>query len=174
MWYGVLCGKCGSMWNIVELWWCDVECITHCHCISHLTTLPPHFTSHRQFYIKHHLWHSKPHHIPRHTIIPHHITHFVSHQHLSHTAIPLRNTIFKSHHIGHIMHHTTSRIAPHLTLVMYNIMPHSMYSMLHSDHTKYWPHHLCIAPPHNTTFYTLHRIPQAPHLASFHHICDRT
>ena len=114
-----------------------MECITHCHCISHII---PHQTLT--------VSDSKPHHIPRHTIIPHHITHFVSHQHLSHTAIPLRNTIFKSHHIGHIMHHTTSRIAPHLTLVMYNIMPHSMYSMLHSDHTKYWPHHLCIAPPY--------------------------
>ena len=37
MWYCVLCRKC-FMWNIVDLWWWYVECITHCHCISHLIT----------------------------------------------------------------------------------------------------------------------------------------
>ena len=46
MWCAVLCRKCrGWMWN-VNLWWWDVECITHGHCISHLITLPPHFTLH--------------------------------------------------------------------------------------------------------------------------------
>ena len=52
----VLCRKCGLMWNIVELWWWNVECIIHCHCISHLiTSLPPHFTDIASFHIKHHL-----------------------------------------------------------------------------------------------------------------------
>ena len=44
----------------------------------------------------------------------------------------------------------TFRIAPHFTLLTYHITPHS-------DHTIYWPHHLC-APPHLASHHMLHNI----------------
>ena len=76
---------------------------------------------------------------------------------LLHFTIPY----FKSHHLGH-MHHTT-RIAPpsRNTDVPHNATFHVLHATSVSDHTIYWPHHLCIALATSriTTFYTtLHRI----------------
>ena len=152
MWDVVWCAV-PEMWfdvKIVEQWWWDVECITHRTTSHHSTTfyIAP-------FHINHHLWlYSKPHHIPRQTIIPHHITHFISHQHLSQHTIPFCNTIFQitvsatlyaSHHISHWTPF-------HIT---YHIMPHSMYSTAH-----FRSHHilatLCIAPPHLTSHHIFH------------------
>ena len=136
VWY-VCCAGIVLLWNIVELWWWDVECITHCHCISHLITTTFYIAS---FHIKHHLWHySKPHPIPRHTIIPHHIAHFISHQHLSqHTSNSIsRIAPHFSHSMCHItprfmysrdtMHRTTT-VSHHTTSVLHNIASHFTYS----------------------------------------------
>ena len=118
--------------------------------------------------------------IPNHTTF--HVTPFLTTSHISyHTSTSSRSTLFhfaipyfKSYHIGHIMNHTTNitHWTPfHITDVPHNATFHVLHATTVSDHTIYWPHHLCIALPHLTTFYTtLHRISHAPHLASFHHI----
>ena len=142
-----------------------MECITHCHCISHLIVSLPHFTSHHS--TSNAISDIKLHRIPCRTIIPHRITHFISHS-------TSRSTLF--HHTNHIVHRTTSRIAPssisHYRLT-YHVTPHSMYSTPNSDNAIYWPHHLsashhhishhttilhishsCIIPPHLTVMVT--------------------
>ena len=91
----------------------------------------------------------------------HHLTHFISHQHLSRHTIPLYNTIFeKSHHIGHIMHRRTtdgSHCTPfHIADVPHNATFHVLHATSVSDHTIYWPHHLCIAPSHLAPHFTQH------------------
>ena len=174
IWWCEMCGvRCGLMWNSGELRWWDVECITHCHCISHII---PHQTLT--------VSDSKPHHIPRHTIIPHHITDFITHQHLSqhtgYSTIPY----FKAHHwyrpqlcttphlalhpishyvlhnatlhvlhatfqitpyIGQIMHRTTtSRNTPHFT-------QHSTASCITASFHHIWPWSHPI--PHPTTMF---------------------
>ena len=70
-----------------------------------------------------------------------------------HTAIPLHNTVFKSHHIGHIMYHTTSRIAPHFTLLTYHIP----CTPCHIQITPYTGHIIC-ASHHHITHHILHNI----------------
>ena len=124
------------MWNIVELWWWDVECIT----------LPLHLAPHHitttfyiaPFHIKHHLWH-----IPNHTTV--HITpSFLTMSHISYRTSTSRSTLyhfaipyFKSHRIGHIMHHTTdiSHCTPfRITDVPYNATFHVLHATLISHH----------------------------------------
>ena len=126
-----------------------MECITHCHCISHLITsfhhilhcIIPHQTPS--------LTYSKPHHIPCHTIILHHITPCVSHQHISQHIMPLCNTIFQiaatyaSRHISHPISH----YIPHNTT----------FHVLHATFrvTTHWPHYASHHILHRTTFYTM-------------------
>ena len=134
------------MWNIVELWWWDVECITH-------------FTLHHSTSNIDHLWHySKPHHIPRHTIIPHHITPSPLAAHYS----TLQYHWYRPH-----MHRTTSVSHCILFYITFHIKPHSMYSTPH-----FRSHHilatLCITPhftQHSgTAFHLLHNRIIPPHL----------
>ena len=105
----------------------------------------------------HHIWrYSKPHHIPRHTIgsqSPYRTFHIAPTPLAAHYSTLQYHIGFKSHHIGHIMHHTiSSRTAPHFHIpdVPHNATFHVLYI---SDHTIYWPHHLCIAPPPHFTRY---------------------
>ena len=145
MWYGVLCQK-----------WFDVECITHCHCISHLiASLPPHFIVHHS--IPYLTFQATPHSTD---VTPSFLT--ISNQYHSHQTIPLCNTILQiapywPHHILHCTPFSHQ-------LLTYHTTPHFMYSTPH----------LCIEPPHlshHTRFYKLHRISHAPHiLHSLHHI----
>ena len=142
-WDGVWCAV-PEMWFDVKLLSCsrwDVECTTHCHCISHhITATTFYIASHKR-----HLWHySKPHHIPRRTIIPHHLAHFISHQHLSQHAIPLCNTIFQNapYRPHHASHHWPLALHP-ISLYRRTITPQSMHSTPHQFQiTPYiGPHH---------------------------------
>ena len=133
-----------------------LERVTHCHCIvSHPITLLPHFTLHHS--TSNTISDIIPNHttVPHHTIIHHHITPAPqSRSTLFHFAIPC----FKSHHIGHIMHHTTSRTAPHfhITDVPYNATfqttPYIIYASHHHFAQDIAPHFTCstscIIPPH--------------------------
>ena len=148
-----------------------MECTTPGHCrISHLITLPPHFT------LAHSTSNTISDVIPSHatlhvtpSVLGHRIAHFISHQHLSqHTYSTLQYHIgFKSHHICHIMHRTiSSRTAPHfhIPVVAHNATLHVFHTIFQI--TRYIDH-----ISHRTTFYTiLRRISHAPHLASLHHI----
>ena len=144
MWYGVLCRKCrGWMWNI-NLWWWDVECITRGRCISHLITLPPHFTLHHS--TSNAVWHSKPHHIPsRQFLTISHISYRTntSRSTLFHFAIPYRFQIspYRPHYASH----------PIFTFLTYHITPHSTYSTPH-----FRSHHILATSFIRTTFYTRH------------------
>ena len=166
---------CGMMWDVV---WCavpemcrfdvkccwDVEYITHCHCIWHI--IPPSL----------------------HCIIPHqtpsltlfqtiHVTpSFLTVSHISYHTSTSRSTLFhfaipyfKSHRIGHIMHHTTSRIAPyftssyvphsttfHVVPATFHIPPYIGHIMRHTTTSRITPHFT----------HCRHRILHA----SFHHI----
>ena len=113
----------------------------------------------------------------------HHLTHFISHQHISRHTIPLYNTIFeKSHHIGHIMHRRTtdgSHCTPvHIADVPHNATVHVLHATSVSDHTIYWPHHLCIAPSHLAPHFTYspsciippHRTVITPNSTSHYHV----
>ena len=145
----------------------------------HTTLRPPHFTLHHST-SKRHLWQlfqTTPHSTSHHSSASSHISYRTSSSRgtLFHFAIPY----FKSHHIGHIMHHTTdiSLCTPfHITCVPHNTTFHELHATI-SDHTIYWPHHLCIAPPHLAPHFTQHCI--AFHmLPILHHSttpdCDHT
>ena len=128
-----------------------MECITH-------------FTLHHSTSNIDHLWHySKPHNIPRHTIISHHITHYISHQHGSQHTIPLCNTT----DIGHIMQRTTSVSHCILFHITFHITPHSMYSTPHFRSHRILAT-LCITPHftqhRGTAFHLLHNHIIPPHL----------
>ena len=144
-----------------------MECITHCHCISHLIT--SHYGHHILHCIiphrvKRHLWHySKPHHIPRH-IIPQSSHTF----HIAPAPLAAHYSTLQYHSSNRTISATlcitplTSRIAPHYTLQTYHITPHSMYSTTHQFQiTPYIGH---TAPPHLAPHFTQHCT------ASFHHI----
>ena len=145
-----------------------MECTTPSHCRT---------SSHHYHHILHWLI---PHQTPSLTLFqatPHSTSHHQFCHHIAPTPLAHYSTLqyhigFKSHHIGHIMHHTiSSRAAPHFHIP--DVPQHHIPCTLRhiSDHTIYWPHHLCITTTSRTTFYTiLHRISHAPHLASFHHI----
>ena len=84
-----------------------------------------------------------------------HIAHFASQQQLaahcySTSQHRIQSAPYRPHYVSHHISHCTPF---HITDV-----PHSMYSMPYSDHTIYWPHHLCIAPPHNASHHILHNI----------------
>ena len=116
----------------------DVECITHC--ISHLvTSRPPHFTLH---YSTSNAAISGI--IPNHTTF--HVTPFLTISHISYrtsTSSPLCIPYLKSHILATLcITSLTSRTAPHFHITD---VPHNATSV--SDHTIYWPHHLCITPP---------------------------
>ena len=132
-----------------------MECITHGHCISHLVTLPPHFTLH-------HSTSNAISDIPSHTtfqvshtiISSHHIAHFISHQHLSQHTIPLCNTIS----VSNLTISATLCIAPHrlalhpiFTFLTDHITPRSMYSTPH-----FRSRHILATSFIRTTFYTRH------------------
>ena len=130
------------------MWWWYVECITHCHCISHLiTSLPPHQTPLFQ------------------------TTYSTSHHHSSfyHSA-PLAahwlcNTVFQiAPYLPHYASHHW-----HFTLLTYHVTPHSMYSTQHQFQITPFIGHIIYASHHKPHYTTLHHIPHAPHLASFHH-----
>ena len=125
--------------GLAELWLWYGECITHCHCISHLvTSLPPHQTPSLTFQT-----------ISRHTIISPYITRFISHQHLSQYTIPLCNTIFQI---------ATTSATFHMTDVPHNATFHVLHAASVSDHI-YWP--VSYAPHYKTLFHIS--------VASFHH-----
>ena len=120
----------------------DVECITHC--ISHLvTSRPPHFTLH---YSTSNAAISGI--IPNHTTF--HVTPFLTISHISYrtsTSSPLCIPYLKSHILATLcITSLTSRTAPHFHITD---VPHNATSV--SDHTIYWPHHLCITPPPATS-----------------------
>ena len=168
--YGVLCRKCGPMWN-TELWWWDTECITlPLHLAPHHVTTPFYIAS----FHKHHLWHySEPHHSPHHTIIPHRVAHFISHQHLSQHTISLCTTIFQiAPYVSHVHHPTdVSHCTPfHITGVPYNATFHVLHVTLISHHILATSFVHRTTTPRTTFYTTLHRISHAEHLASFHHI----
>ena len=158
-----------EMWfdvKIVELWWSNVEWISHRTSSHHSTTF--YIAS---FHIKHHLSHySKPHHIPRQTI-PHHITYFISHQHLYSIL---------QYYISNCTVSATLCSTPHVAMhPISHYIPHK--ATCHALHGTfqiiYWPycalhHHIS----HRTTF-SRHNV--APNytcrsisciIASFHHI----
>ena len=144
MWNDVRCGMVCCARNVVRceiLLSCGMYNTLPLH-LAPITTLPPHFALHHStsntvtisgIQVTPHWFH-----ITSSVLTITHISyHSTSCSTLFHFAIPY----FKSHHIGHIMHHTASRIAPgHFTLLTYHIAPHSMYSMPHSDNAIYWPH----------------------------------
>ena len=121
-----------------------MECITHCHCMSHLTTsLPPHFISrHSTSNAISDIFQTTPHSMSHHHSSPYHT--FRITQHLSQHTIPLCNTIFQNRTISHCTRH--------FTLLTYHITPHSMYS---TPQNIYWPHlsasHHHIASHHTFT-----------------------
>ena len=175
-----------------------MECITHCHCISHLITsfhhilhcIIPHQRPFLTFQTAPH-----PHSSPYHTS--------TSRSTLFHFALPY----FKSHRIGHIMHHTTSRIAPYFTssCVPHNTTLHVLHATFHippyighimhrpttSRITPHFTHctafhmplhilHSCIIPPHLTVitpsytshYHISHNI--SHHISVHHHILHPT
>ena len=164
MWWDVVWCAVPEMWfdvKIVELWWWDVECISHRTSSHHSTTF--YIAS---FHIKHHLWHySKPHHIPRQTI-PHHITHFISHQHLYSILQYYISNCTVSATLGitpHVALHPISRYIPHkatfhVLQATFQIAPwytgHIMHcTTISASHHVLMTHrilHNCIIPPHLT------------------------
>ena len=143
-----------------------MECITHCHCISHLIT--SHYGHHILHCIiphrvKRHLWHySKPHHIPRH-IIPQSSHTF----HIAPAPLAAHYSTLQYHISNRTISATlcitplTSRIAPHFTLQTYhNATVHVLHATSVSDHTIYWATSLIFAPPHFTQHCTaFHMLP---------------
>ena len=108
-----------------------------------IASLPPHFTLHlstsntiSDIIPSHTTFHVTPSSVLT-------ISHISYRHRASHYSSLQYHIGLKSHHIGHIMHHTTSSgTAPHF---------HIPCTLRHiSDHAIYWPHHLCIAPPHFT------------------------
>ena len=141
----------GNVWFDVNLWWWDVACITRCHCISHLITLPPHFTLH------HSTSNAVSGIIPNHTIIPHHITPTPLAQYST-----LQYHISKLPHVSAtVMHPVAPHLALHPILHMYHITPHAMYSMPHFRSRRIVLATLCIAP-HFASHFT-------QHCTAFHH-----
>ena len=145
-----------------------MECITQ-HYHHNLYRIIPHQTSS--------LTYSRPHRIPRHTIIPpHHITHFILHSAsrstLFHFAIPyFKIAPYWPHYASRRISHCTR----HFTLLTYRLTLHSMYTPRHIERIPIGH----VIDQHSTTTYritphfhtTLHRgISHVPHLASFHHI----
>jgi len=138
-----------------------VECITHCHCISHLTTsLPPHFISrHSTSNPISDIFQTTPHSMSHHHSSPYH-TFRITAPLAAHYST-LQYHISKSHHIA--LHPTF-----HITDVPHNATFHVLHATEYILATF-----ISIAPPHRITphFYTtLHSISHVPHLASFHHI----
>ena len=139
-----------------------MECITHCHCISHLiTSLPPHQTPLFQ------------------------TTYSTSHHHSSFYHSAPRSTLTLQYRISNRTVSATLCITPltfHITDVPRNATFHVLHAASVSDHTIYWPHHLCIAPqtalhniaPHSTCSTSCIIPPQLtdhtiPHRTSEHH-----
>ena len=127
-------------------------CTTPGHCrISHLITLPPHFT------LAHSTSNTISDVIPSHTtfhvaptVLSHHIAHFISYQHLSQHTIPLCNTISVSNRT----------ISATLCITLYHTAPH-----FHIPDV-----------PHNATFHVLYAIFQITryidHISSHHILHD--
>ena len=145
-----------------------MECITRCHCISHLITLPPHFTLH------HSTSSNTISDIPSHTTfqvtpssvltISHISYHNTSRSTLFHFAIPYRLQIspYRPHRLA---------LHPIFTFLTDHITPRSMYSTPHfrsRDILATFMHRTTISS-HHISHKTLHRISHAPQLASFHH-----
>ena len=145
MWSDVRCGMVCCAGNVVRCeillsgsrW--DVECITHCHCISHL--IASHYGHHILYCIISHqtpslaLFQTTPHSTSHHHSSPSHTFHIA--------PAPLAEHYSTLQY--HISNHTisatlcitplASRIAPHYTLQTYHIRLHATSV---SDHTIYW------------------------------------
>ena len=163
MWNDVRCGMvccagCGIL--SCSLW--DVECIMHCHCISHHITLrPPHFTLHHSTSSQLALFQTTPHSTSHHSSPPRtfHIT-----------PAPLVAAHYSTLQY-HISNRTTSatlwitpltsRIGPHFTLLTYHITPHSMYSTPQQFPITPYIGHIIYASLYHISHHILHNI--APH-----------
>ena len=95
---------------------------------------------------------------------PHHT---ISHQHLSQHTIPLCNNIFQiaAYRPQYASHHWRLALHP-ISYYWRTTWRHIPCTRRHiSDHTLYWPHHLC-TPPHLAPHFTQDIAPHshAPHL----------
>ena len=139
------------------LW--DVECIMHCHCISHHITLrPPHFTLHHSTSSQLALFQTTPHSTSHHSSPPRtfHITpaplvaaHYSTLQyHISNRTTSATLCITP----------LTSRIGPHFTLLTYHITPHSMYSTPQQFPITPYIGHIIYASLYHISHHILHNI----------------
>ena len=152
MWNEVWCAV-PKMWFDVKYSW-DVECITCCHCISHLIASLPHFTLH-------HSTSNTISDIPNHTtfhITPFHITGYkpyftsciTAYYYIHHTTPSF--DIASPHFTPHLTLHITFSITPYLA----NILHRTLYSI---TATLWWirhniPHLALQHIPHQRKFHT--------------------
>ena len=145
MWYGIMCRKWGLMWNIVELWWWDVECVTRCHCISHLHHSTTYYIASCSTSNADHLW--QWFHITPSFLTISHISYYtsISHSTIFHFAMPyLKNLTW------YRPHYPSCHIS---CCIPFYIVFHIPFHVLHTtfQHTHYLiPHRTFHIPWHST------------------------
>ena len=122
-----------------------MECITHGHCISHLVTLPPHFTLH-------HSTSNAISDIPSHTTFQVTPSSVLTISHISYHTNTSRSTLFHFA-IPYRFQISPHRLALHpiFTFLTDHITPRSMYSTPH-----FRSRHILATSFIRTTFYTRH------------------
>ena len=158
-----------------------MECITHCHCISHLiiitTTdiLPdciiPHQTpSLTDIQSKPHWPHSTSNHHSS-TYRTYHIDDTDQHLSLFHFALPY----FKWHHMGHIScasrGHISLALHPGHFTIPHDATLHVLRPRPISDHAIYWPHYAGTTAPRRVTPHFTHQLHRIWHMIHIFHNC---